>query len=178
MYWRKQQMSRKTKTRFDTGHCADLKAGSTWAGNHWGGSKSMSAKFFVDTNILVYAHDRDAGKKHHDAKNLVKMFWEQPTWPAVSVQVLQELFVNLHRKGVSVIEAKATVQDYAAWKVVENTVELLEAGIDEMQRWQVSFWDSLILAAARHAGSSVVYSEDMNHGQDYGGILVENPFKD
>jgi len=136
----------------------------------------MIADRFVDTNILVYAHDRDAGEKHETAKRLVAGFWREAKWPALSVQVLQELYVNLYRKGVSLVEAKEAVSDYAAWQVVENTVSLLEAGIDEMRRWQLSFWDSLIVAAARQAGASVIYSEDMSADQDYAGIRVENPF--
>ena len=93
----------------------------------------------------------------------------------MSVQVLQELYVNLYRKGISIPEARTTVQDYAAWNVVENRFSLLEEGIDEMERWQLSFWDSLILAAARRAGASVIYSEDFSSQQDYGGIRVQNP---
>lgn len=59
----------------------------------------MSAEIFVDANILVYAHDLDAGEKHEQAKVLVRDLWNQPQPPAISVQVLQELFVNLHRAG-------------------------------------------------------------------------------
>jgi predicted nucleic acid-binding protein len=136
----------------------------------------MSADCFVDTNILVYAHDREAGDKHEIAKRLVATLWREPKWPAVSVQVLQELYVNLHRKGVSLVEARETVGDYAAWQVVDNTLSLLEAGIDEMGRWQISFWDSLIVAAARQAGVSVIYSEDLSANQDYAGLRVVNPF--
>ena len=135
----------------------------------------MNGEIFIDTNILVYAHDRDAGKRHERAKQLVTDLWRQEQWPSVSVQVLQELYVNLYRKGISIPEARTTVQDYAAWNVVENRFSLLEEGIDEMERWQLSFWDSLILAAARRAGASVIYSEDFSSQQDYGGIRVQNP---
>lgn len=136
----------------------------------------MADSVFIDTNILVYAHDLDAGRRHETAKQLIQDLWSKPAWPCISVQVLQELAVNLMRKGVSLQDARGIARDYAAWRVVENTVPLLEAALDEMARWQLSFWDSLILAAAREAGASVIYSEDLGAGQDYGGIRVENPF--
>jgi predicted nucleic acid-binding protein len=136
----------------------------------------MADSVFIDTNVLVYAHDLDAGRKHQVARQLVQVQWSKPVWPCISVQVLQELAVNLLRKGVSLQETRETVRDYTAWRVAENTVPLLEAALDEMARWQVSFWDGLILAAARGAGASVIYSEDLSAGQDYGDIRVENPF--
>ena len=136
----------------------------------------MSANTFVDTNILVYAHDRDAGEKHNVGRQLVIELWQASEWPSLSVQVLQELYVNLLKKGVTMAEARATVQDYAAWNVVENTVALLENGIGEMERWGLSFWDSLVLAAARHTAATLIYSEDLSSEQDYGGIRVVNPF--
>jgi predicted nucleic acid-binding protein len=136
----------------------------------------MADSVFVDTNVLVYAHDVDAGRRHETARQLIQALWNQPVWPCISVQVLQELAVNLMRKGVSLQDARAIAHDYAAWGVVENTVPLLDAALDEMARWRLSFWDGLILAAAREAGASVIYSEDLSAGQDYGGIRVENPF--
>lgn len=136
----------------------------------------MPAEVFIDTNILVYAHDKDAGKKHEAAKNLVMEFWQQDRWPCLSVQVLQELYVNLQRKGVPSVETRETVKDYTAWHVVENSVSLLEEGMDEMERWKLSFWDSLILAAARRMAASIIYSEDLSETQDYEGIRILNPF--
>lgn len=136
----------------------------------------MPAEVFIDTNILVYAHDKDAGEKHEAAKNLVMEFWQQDRWPCLSVQVLQELYVNLQRKGVPIVETRETVKDYTTWHVVENSVALLEEGMGEMERWKLSFWDSLILAAARRMEVSIIYSEDMSDTQDYEGIRVLNPF--
>jgi predicted nucleic acid-binding protein len=136
----------------------------------------MPAEVFIDTNVLVYAHDRDAGEKHDRAKQLVVGFWRSKPLPWLSVQVLQELLVTLCRKGVPVSAARDTVQDYLHWRVVENGVGLLKAGMEEMGRWQLSFWDGLILAAARSVGASTVYSEDLNAEQDYAGIGVLNPF--
>lgn len=138
----------------------------------------MPADGFVDTNVLVYAHDLDAGRKHERAKLLLVEFWRSKPLPWISVQVLQELLVTLRRKGVATCDARETVEDYTRWRVVENNVGLVRAGMSEMERWQLSFWDGLILAAARSVGAATVYSEDLSHEQDYGGISVVNPFRD
>lgn len=137
----------------------------------------MSDEFFIDTNILVYAHDLDAGKKHDIAKKLLAGFWNSKPWPWISVQVLQELLVTLRRKGVASSDITETISDYMRWRVVENNMQLLKAGMVEMDRWQLSLWDSLIMAAARSVGVKVIYSEDMSDEQDYGGIRIVNPFK-
>jgi predicted nucleic acid-binding protein len=131
---------------------------------------------FIDTNVLVYAHDVDAGKKHDRAKSLVTEVWRSEPLPWISVQVLQELLVSLRRKEVPFAETRDTVEDYARWRVVQNTVQIVKIGLNEMERWQLSFWDALILAAARQAGATQVWSEDFSDAQDYGGIRVVNPF--
>ncbi|MBT6147360.1 MAG: PIN domain nuclease, partial [Gemmatimonadetes bacterium] len=82
---------------------------------------------------------------------------------------------NLVRKEVSQAEARRTIVDYGAWYVVDNDQALLLEGIDLQARWQVSFWDSLILAAAQRAKAGVIWSEDFNTAQDYGGIVAVNP---
>jgi predicted nucleic acid-binding protein len=135
----------------------------------------MPADIFVDTNILVYAHDRDAGEKHTIARSKVKELWEADDAPWISVQVLQEFFVNLCRLGTPLIEARETLTDYARWNVIPDTVDLCEEGITEMERWKISFWDALIVAAARKAGAATLWSEDLSPGQNYGGIRVINP---
>jgi predicted nucleic acid-binding protein len=135
----------------------------------------MPADLFIDTNILVYAHDIEAAKKHDRAVVLVSEVWNESVLPWVSVQVLQELFVNFRRRGVELEPAIETVQDYARWNVVENTVSLLESSFDELSRWSLSYWDALILAAARHVGVTTIWSEDFSYTQDYDGIRVVNP---
>lgn len=137
----------------------------------------MPDKLFIDTNILVYAHDLDAGEKHNKAKELIANFWLSKPLPWISVQVLQELLVTLRRKGVAPALARETVDAYTHWRVVENDVGLLRAGMAEMERWQLSFWDGLILAAARRAHAKTILSEDLSHGQNYNGIIVQNPFR-
>jgi len=135
----------------------------------------MPVELFVDTNILVYAHDIEAGAKHEKAKSLVAEAWYYSPPPWLSIQVLQELLVTLRRKGIDAEEARHTVEDYMQWRVVENTVSLFGIGLDEMDRWQLSLWDAMVLAAARRAGATTIWSEDMSEDQDYDGIRVVNP---
>ena len=135
----------------------------------------MNVDIFVDTNILVYAHDRDAGEKHTRAKALLEGFWETRQIPSVSVQVLQELHVNLVKKGITLEQSGEICCRYLSWRVVDNTRHLFRQALADQQRWQVSYWDGLILAAARQSGATTLWSEDLNAGQDYGGIRVTNP---
>ena len=135
----------------------------------------LSRQIFVDTNILVYAHDRDAGDRHHLARDRVAGLWSLPMAPAISVQVLQELYVNLVRKGVSDHDARQAVTDYGEWHVVDNDRALLMDSIGLREQWGTSLWDALILAAARRAQAGVLWSEDFSTGQSYDGITVVNP---
>lgn len=138
----------------------------------------MSDKIFIDTNILVYAHDLDAGEKHLRARDAISRLWRAENPPAVSIQVLQELFVTLTKRGVARTDAHETIRDYSVWCKVDNTWSLLDQAVGEMKRWQLSLWDSLILAAARSAGVDMLWTEDFSHGQDYHGIVAINPLAD
>lgn len=138
----------------------------------------MSDRYFVDTNILMYAHDTTAGEKHHRAKALVEQLWENRSG-VVSTQVLQELAVNLRRKAKKPLDASAAreiVSDYLAWQVVVNGGDSILEALDFEARYQVSFWDALILQAAHASGATTLYSEDLSDGQRYGGVRVMNPF--
>ena len=137
----------------------------------------MTDSVFVDTNILVYAHDRTGGERHKKASELVARAWESPELPYISVQVLQEFFVNLFRLGVDLDHAWETASEYAHWQLIDNTASLVGYGVDEMRRWNITFWDGLILAAARLARATVVWSEDFSHGQEYDGISVVDPLR-
>jgi predicted nucleic acid-binding protein len=137
----------------------------------------MSAKCFVDTNILMYAHDTAAGEKHERARALVEELWRDRTG-VVSTQVLQELIVNLRRKAAKPLDpeaAREVVVDYMAWQVVVNTGESILHALDLEQRYRMSFWDALIVHAADVSGASVLYSEDLSSGQRYGAVTVVNP---
>lgn len=137
----------------------------------------MPAARFLDTNILLYAYDLDAPAKRAVALRWVKRGWTSPGDTAISVQVLQELHVNLVRRGVSPSEATRIVRDFAAWPVVDNTLDILRAALEEQTRWKISLWDALILAAARASGAAELITEDLNHGQNYDGVRVLNPFR-
>ena len=138
----------------------------------------MSDKYFVDTNILMYAHDTAAGEKHERAKSVVEELWRDRSG-AVSTQVLQELCVNLRRKAGRPLDIKATrdvVVDYLTWHlVVTGGPSILEA-LEIEERYKVSFWDALVIGAAQACGANVLYSEDLSDGQMYGSVRVVNPF--
>ena len=136
----------------------------------------MNAPKFLDTNILLYAYDQDAAEKRRVAMELVEQGWVTPGSLAISVQVLQEMHVNLERHGISRAESNQIVRDFARWPVVDNSLDLLLAALNEQARWQISLWDALILAAARASGATELISEDFGHGQEYEGVRATNPF--
>jgi predicted nucleic acid-binding protein len=139
----------------------------------------MSAKYFVDTNILMYAHDTSAGAKHDRAEALLEELWRDRTG-VVSTQVLQELSVNLRRKAGRPLDVKATreiVADYLTWQVVVNGGESILDALELEARYQISFWDALVVQAAQASGAEVLYSEDLSDGQTYGSVRVINPLR-
>jgi predicted nucleic acid-binding protein len=138
----------------------------------------MNGKKFVDTNILMYAHDVSAGPKHQRAKALVTELWQTRSG-VISTQVLQELCVNLRRKAGRPIDLKTTqnlIADYLSWQVVVNTGESILEALALESRHRISFWDALIVQAAQASGAEVLYSEDLSDGQTYGTVRVANPF--
>jgi predicted nucleic acid-binding protein len=139
----------------------------------------MSDKSFVDTNILVYAHDFTTGKKHERARALVEKLWDSGEG-VLSTQVLQELCVSLRRKAARPLSTESTrqvIQDYSTWEVVVNTAESTLQALDLEQRYKISFWDALIVQAATSCGAAILYSEDLADGQSFGGVKVVNPLK-
>jgi len=141
------------------------------------GPTFMSDKYFVDTNILVYAHDRAAGVKHQRARSLIEKLWNSGGG-ILSTQVLQELCINVRRKSshpLSVEETRRLIRDYSSWTIVINTAESVIEALDIEFRHRISFWDALIVQAAVSSGATVLYSEDLAHGQTYGSLRVVNP---
>jgi predicted nucleic acid-binding protein len=140
----------------------------------------MSAGFeFVDTNILLYAYDRGRPDKQARAAALLKKLWQAGNG-ALSVQVLQEFYVNATRKLPEPLEpkeAEAVVTDFGAWKVyAPRLADVIEA-IRLQQAHQLSFWDAMIVHSARSLGCEILWSEDLNPGQRFGGVEVCNPFR-
>lgn len=134
---------------------------------------------FVDTNILLYAHDDSAGDKRDQARALVEQLWESREG-CLSVQVLQEFFVNVTRKIAKPLDAgaaKEIVADFSRWYLHVPGADDVLAAIGIHQRTGISFWDAMIVRSAAEIGCAVLYSEDLNAGQEYSGVLVENPFQ-
>jgi predicted nucleic acid-binding protein len=133
---------------------------------------------FVDTNVLVYAHDVTAGDKHSRARALVEELWETRQG-CLSVHVLQEFFVTTTRKIPRPLGASAAagiIGDLAHWHVHAPTAVDVLAAIDIHQRTGASFWDAMILRSAKELDCQTLHSEDLNSGQEYEGIQVRNLF--
>lgn len=142
------------------------------------GGLHVSAEVFVDTNILYYANTQSEDPRHALARDCVRDLWAEPGRAVVSVQVLQELHVNLVRKaGLAPVQSAARVSHYLAWPVVDNDRLLLGAAFDVQQRWGLSFWDSLIVAAAMRCGARSLWSEDLSAGQQFGELVVVDPLR-
>jgi len=135
-------------------------------------------KIFIDTNILIYAYDRTAGKKHVIARDILLGLWDSGLG-VVSTQVLQEFFVIVTRKipnPLTVRKAKEIVADFLKWQVVINDGESILTAIELVEKHHFSFWDSLIIDAALKSDATVLLSEDLSHGRTVNGLRIKNPF--
>jgi predicted nucleic acid-binding protein len=138
----------------------------------------MPRKCFVDTNILIYAHDATAGSKHVRSRELVEHLWNAQEG-VLSTQVLQELCVNLRRKlatPLPINDVRQLIRDYSNWEIVVNTADSVMHALELEARHRISFWDALILQAAERADVDVLYSEGLASGQHFGSIKIVNPF--
>jgi len=138
----------------------------------------MSAKTFVDTNILVYAHDIDDRSKHELARDALRELWNDGTG-LLSPQVLQEFYVNVTRKVATPLTkdaARLLVSTYAIWCVDVTSADVAAAFRIEDEA-KIGFWDALIVASAAKAGAARLLSEDLSAGQTIAGVLIENPFR-
>jgi predicted nucleic acid-binding protein len=138
----------------------------------------MNGKIFVDTNILIYAHDLDSGMKHEKAAALLGQLWESETG-VLSAQVIQEFYVNVTRKiphPLSPAQARGLIETYFAWPVIINGTGTIRRASEIEERYRLSFWDALIIAAAVQANADRVVSEDFSTGDMIEGLLIVNPF--
>ena len=138
----------------------------------------MKDRIFVDTNILIYAHDMDAGAKHDVAISIIEKIWEEKTG-IISTQVIQEFYVNITRKipnPITPVLARGIILNYFSWhlEAIEPNTILLASEIEE--RHVLSFWDSLIVATASQSNAGKILTKDLNHGQIIEGVFIENPF--
>lgn len=137
----------------------------------------MSGKTFVDTNVLIYAHDVDAGRKHDTAKTILRELWSERKG-VLSLQVLQEFYVNVTRKiatPLSKDSARLVVSSYGIW-CTETTLTDITAAFRIEDESHIGFWDALIISSAAKSGASQILSEDLNSGQRIFGIQIVNPF--
>lgn len=138
----------------------------------------MSGKVFVDTNVLIYAYDLDAGNKHKIAADRVKFLWETEAG-MLSTQVLQEFYVNVTQKipiPIPLAKVRGIISAYSVWQMVLNSLETILHASEIQARYQLSFWDAMIMAAASEGRAEKVLTEDLNHGQLIEGVMIENPF--
>lgn len=133
---------------------------------------------FVDTNVLIYAHDSSAGEKHRRAQDLVRRLWQSQEG-CLSIQVLQEFYVNVTQKVARPLSrdtASQIISDLSAWHLhVPQVHDILDA-IRLQGRHDISFWDAMIVASAIRLGCQTLWSEDLNSGQTYDQVTVANPF--
>ncbi|MGH2441806.1 MAG: PIN domain-containing protein [Chloroflexota bacterium] len=138
---------------------------------------SAEHRVFVDTNILVYAYDTDAGQKNEIARDLLTNLWKIRRG-TLSTQVLQEFYVTVTRKLSKPLDpaaARHVVATYRSWPVQLIDVSAICQASEIAERHELSFWDGLIVAAAHRAGALHVLSEDLQAGQIIDGVRIENP---
>ena len=136
----------------------------------------MTDPVFVDTNVLIYALDPADPRKQEAARA-----WRVELWKShrgrVSFQVLQEFYVKVTQKWPAARdEARAEVRDLLVWRPVIVDAAILDRGWKIQDRYQISFWDSLIVAAAKSIGCRYLLTEDLQGDQNIEGVIVVNPF--
>ena len=133
---------------------------------------------FVDTNILLYAASTSPDEQAKTRTALALLDSEDI---ALSVQVLQEFYVQATRPGksnaMSHEQASLLIEAFLRFRIQETTVALMQAALDVKDRFQISYWDAAIIEAARALGCRTVLTEDLNDGQDFAGVIIKNPFR-
>lgn len=133
---------------------------------------------FVDTNILVYAHDLSAGDKHVRARNLIRELWQSGDG-CLSIQVLQEFYVTVTQKLAVPLDtdtAARIVADLSVWRVHCPGVQDVLDAIQLRNRYSLSFWDAMMVSSAIQLGCRRIWSEDLSPGQAYDTTVVTSPF--
>lgn len=137
----------------------------------------MTVMRFVDTNILIYSLDLEPSQPE---KTAIAQEILAGTDIALSVQVLQEFYVQAtharRRDALPHDIVARLIEKWQRFRVQDNTVAVLQSALKLKDRFQTSYWDAAILAAAKAARCQQLLSEDLNHGQDYDGVVVVNPF--
>ena len=137
----------------------------------------MTDLVFVDTNVFLYALDQANLEKQAAARRWREQLWRTHTG-RISFQVLQEFYVNVAQKWpVFASQARTEIKDLIAWQPVRADYAILERSWKIMDRFQISFWDAMIVAAAKSASCRFLLTEDLQPSQDLDGVLVVNPFR-
>ena len=134
---------------------------------------------FIDTNVLVYAYDADAGNKHSRAKEMLLECWETETG-VISSQVLQEFYVTVTQKLNKPVRpeiAREVLQTYRAWPMHRPNIDDIIEASELSEKHKLSFWDSLIVVSAQKLGATKLVTEDLQDKQQIGLLTVSNPFK-
>ncbi len=142
-------------------------------------AEARRPRHFVDTNVLLYAFDTSAGAKRLRAAALLEELWRARSG-CLSVQVLQEFYVNATRKlpnPLPAATARELIDDLRRWEVHAPDAEDVIAAIDLQQAHTLSFWDAMIVHSAATLGCAVLYSEDLNAGQTIAGVVIRSPFE-
>jgi predicted nucleic acid-binding protein len=135
----------------------------------------MPGRIFLDVNILAYAQDAGSPRKQRKSREVIAALAASGDG-VISTQVMQEFFVAATRKlGVPPLVAKGVLKTFAVFEIVQVSPPLIHEAVDCSILNQLSFWDSLILAAAASAGCATLYSEDLNPGQAILGVTIQNP---
>jgi predicted nucleic acid-binding protein len=134
------------------------------------------SKIFLDTNVLLYTLDQKDRERQTRARMILRSIAENDN-PVISTQILQEFYIaSTSKLGVDALLAKSIVHSFEHMEVVQVDPHLIGEAIDVSILNQISFWDALVIAAAESAKCSILYSEDLNHGQIIRGVRIENPF--
>jgi predicted nucleic acid-binding protein len=135
-------------------------------------------RIFVDTSVLVHAHDLDSGLKRAIAEHVLKQLWQDETG-VLSTQVLQEFYAALTGGSASPVPRRAArelIHAYSVWPVVTLQAADLQAASEFEERYRVSFRDALIVAAARKSGAALLLSDTLHPHRAITGLTVQNPF--
>ncbi len=139
----------------------------------------MPARVFVDSNVLAYARDASEAEKQRQAMAWMQHLWQSKTG-RLSFQVLQEFYVTVTRKlkpGLAPASARADVRELMSWHPTTLDARILDGAFEAEERHDLSFWDALIVAAARAGGCDYLLTEDLQDGQNLEGLVVINPFR-
>jgi len=136
----------------------------------------MTAPFFVDTNVFVYADDRSDPRKQAIARDLIRRALRERTGK-VSLQVLQEFFSATRKLGIEPVAAKRRIEIFARLDVVRLDVDDVQAAIDLHRLHDLSIWDALIVRAALISGCRTLFTEDLQHGRRFEGLEIVDPFR-